>query len=140
MIFKHYKGGNIMIFLAIVVGALGAIIGLIAFGVCTLCDESRKKPKFYYNYTEDEKDRLLKEKDRLLAEKDRKIELLTMKPKYLDYSSNYASYNSDSHNISISREEIAKEVSKGVRDGIARSQLEHGESIGNYGLSDLFFR
>lgn len=108
-----------MFILAIIVGALGAVIGLIAYGVFYLCDEANHKPpKTNYScYTESEKDELLRIKDETIA------------------NLQYKNMMKDSSN-----EDISKQVAKGVRDGIARSQLEHGESIGNYGLSDIWFK
>lgn len=49
-------------------------------------------------------------------------------------------YKYEGYTSSSKEDDIASQVAKGVRDGIARSQLEHGESIGNYGLSDLWFK
>ena len=122
-----------MILLAIVVGALGAVIGLIAYGVFCLCNESRKaKPKEkvdYSQYTETDKDKLLKEKDNELKKKEAIIEILSKE------LNSYSLSSSDSLS-----NDITKQVSKGVRDGIARSQMEHGQDIGNYGLSDHFFQ
>lgn len=36
--------------------------------------------------------------------------------------------------------DLRSEIAKGVRDGIAKSNYEHGESFGNYGSSDYLFK
>lgn len=107
-----------MIVLGVLLGGAGAVIGLIAYGVWYLLTLPKKPKQNYSCYTESEKDRLLKEKDK-------EIERLRME-KYIP-----------NHNVDT---DISREISKGVRDGIARSQIEHGEDIGNYGLSDIWFR
>ena len=108
-----------MFIIAIVVGGLGAIIGLIAYGVFSLCYEADHKPpkKNYSCYTESEKDKLLEIKDRTIAD--------------LTYNAMRKSSDHD---------DISKEIAKGIRDGIARSQFEHGEDIRNYGISDVWFK
>lgn len=36
--------------------------------------------------------------------------------------------------------DLRSEIAKGVRDGIAKSNYEHGESFGAYGSSDYLFK
>jgi hypothetical protein len=128
-----------MFIIAFAIGGLGAIVGLIAYFIFWLCDETRRTPKpkkiDYRMYPETEKDRLLKEKDEEIRKKNEYIKLLEISNRH----SSSASSSSSTCNNDIPMDEIARQVSKGVRDGIARSQLEHGESIGNYGYSNRFF-
>ena len=36
--------------------------------------------------------------------------------------------------------DLRSEIARGVRDGIAKSNYEHGESFGSYGSSDYLFK
>lgn len=128
-----------MFIIAFVIGTIGAIVGLIAYFIFWLCDETRRTPKpkkiDYRNYTETEKDQMLKAKDEELKKKNEYIKFLEISNRHSTSSPS----TSSTCNNDIPMDEIARQVSKGVRDGIARNQLEHGESIGNYGYSNRFF-
>lgn len=76
-----------------------------------------------------------------------KQELARLDKQMLDcYNSLNTDMSFEEFKASLSKKEdeekldLRSEIAKGVRDGIAKSNYEHGESFGSYGSSDYLFK
>lgn len=74
-------------------------------------------------------------------------EIAKMNKQILDcYNSLDTKMSFEEFEASLSKKEddekidLRSEIAKGVRDGIAKSNYEHGESFGSYGSSDYLFK